>query len=579
MKQFHRLAAMALSISSLSAQTNVTILSEDFETGGGNLTNGNNGLDLTVVANPLPGGTGMVGQGDSAEVGTQWGALLANPNIIELPAAVEPGTSTFAISMMVYIPTGTTFTADDRMGVIVRWNSLQTSAASNYQRIDTFTPDTWQEISLTGTIPALDGNGNTVTQAYPIISFNDVNDDALAGVSAYVDDYKFEVSVSEDDPNFPLGTDLGYGDIDQNGGPHTKKLVLTNSGASQTLTITAAALSGTNADLFTLSTLALPLDILPGASETLEVTLDPGAELGPLTARLEFTSNDPTTPTISTFLSANSIEPFQGLELIVNGDFETGNAEGWREDNRFIYSEDVSRSGSGSGIYTMLAGQQWGEARQSAVAPSSDSAEQGTFDITPEMIGKNYFYSGWYYRPSTGGPADDDDVRLIIRWNGKNGFTNHTDGAKLVGSLPTDTWVRSTLSNVIPSVDLDGLPVTHATFLWSFQDVGANSMGTEIMYIDDMSLKVDVPIIEPVVDLIITNLSVDKTTNNVSFNYSASIGAEYAIDRSTQMLPSGQPGGWVEIDDPTADEALETFTDPGAAATSPLYFYRVRLIE
>ncbi len=575
MKHTPTIATFLLSAVSLLGQTNVSILSEDFETGGTALNTGNNGLDISIVPNPA--GAGMVCQGDSSETASQWGALQAIPKLVTLPAAAEPGTSTFTISMMVYIPTGTTFAADDRMGLIVRWNGLQSSANSTYPEINTFPLDTWTPVTLTGTIPALDGDGNSVTQAFPIISFNDRNDDAIAGVSAYIDDYNFEVSISEDDPNFPISTDLGFGDVDQNGGPHSKKLTLTNSGASETLTITAADSSGTNASLFTFSNLTLPLDLLPGESTELEVTLDPGAELGPLSASIAFTTNDPTTPMATTFITANSIEPFVGLEFIVNGDFETGNIEGWREDARFTYTEDVSRSGDGAGIYTMQAEQQWGEARQSAIA--SVSAEQGTFDITPEMIGKEYFYSGWYYRPSTGGPAEDDTVRLIVRWNGKNGPTNHTDGAKLVGSIPTDTWVRFTHRNVIPEFDLDNLPVTHMSALWSFQDVGSNSAGTEIMYIDDISFKVDVPIVQPTVDLAITNLLVDKTNNNVSFNYTATIGSEYSIERSTTLLPNGDPGGWVEIDDQMATAAVQTYTDLGAAATSPLYFYRVRLIE
>ena len=100
------------------------------------------------------------------------------------------------------------------------------------------------------------------------------------------------------------------------------------------------------------------------------------------------------------------------------------------------------------------------------------------------------------------------------------------------------------------------------------------------MYLDDLSFKVDVPFVETIIPLEITNLSIDLTNNFVSFDYSATPGVNYAVDRSTTMLPSGQPGGWLEIEETIlATVAVETFTDNGAPDGSPVYFYRVRLAE
>jgi hypothetical protein len=575
MKKTISLIALMASAGSLAAQSNVTILSEDFESGGNNLNRGNNALDLTLVPNPAAGGTGTVGQGDSGEVASQWGALNAVPQTIPLPAGAEPGVSTFTISMQVYIPSDSTFQDNDRMGVIVRWNGLQTSANSNYQEISTFARDTWETISVSGIIPAVDGNGNPVTEAFPIISFNDRDDDAATGVSAYIDDYSFEVSVSSDDPNFNTPAEFAFGEVDQNGGEVTREFLLTNGGATQTLTITEATLSGTNADLFSLSDLNLPLQIAPGESERLLITIDPGDNLGFLTADLDFTSTDPSTPMSTTVLRANSVEPFVGLELVMNGDFETGNLEGWREDNRFTWSDAQARSGTGSGSFTMAAGQQWGEARTN----NQFVPEIGSIEITPEMIGKDYAYSAWYFRPSTGGPADDDTVQVIFRWNGKNGATNHSYGLRNVGDIPTDLWTRAKGRNVIPALDLDGLPVTHVIPLWSFRDVGSNSAGTETMYLDDISIKVDVPFVVPAVTPTISNLVIDRENDIVSFEYVATPGREYRIERSTTMLPTGEPGGWLELDDPTATAEIESFSDTGALGTSSVFFYRVRLVE
>ncbi|MFT6182091.1 MAG: hypothetical protein ACI9NQ_000966 [Paracoccaceae bacterium] len=107
----------------------------------------------------------------------------------------------------------------------------------------------------------------------------------------------------------------------------------------------------------------------------------------------------------------------------------------------------------------------------------------------------------------------------------------------IVNNIPVDTWVRFTKTDIIPPTDNDGVAVTHFLPLWSFQDVGQNSAGGGLMYMDDISFKVDVPFEEPLADLIISNLFVDKTTNSVSFNYPATIGANYAIERSITLHP------------------------------------------
>lgn len=564
---------LALLSGILLAQNKTVIHGEDFETGGANFTSGNANMTFDIVADPDGAATqGMVGVGDLGIVRQRWGSITSTPNSITLPVGVEPGVSTFTASMKVFYPSDTTSTPPDRTGFILRWNGVNQQNSNIYYTKDDIPADTWTDLVLTDIIPATDANGAAVTSVTIIISFDDQNDDATAGTAVFIDDFSLEATVSADDPNLPVPGDFGFGEVDQNGGPIAMPLVLANSGTNNTLTVTAADLSGPSADLFSLSDVALPLDILPGESETLMISIDPGENLGLLTASLAIASNDPTTPNTTINLTATSVEPFIGKELIVNGDFETGNLEGWRQNARFNYSDAASRSGDGSGVFNLAGGAQWGEARTSIDNP--DPVE--SIPITEEMIGKNYFYSAWYYRPSTGGPAENDTVQAIFRWNSKNPG-NHTDGQKTVGSLPTDSWVRFTHSGIIPATDNDGLPVTHFVPLWSFQDVGSNATGGEIMYMDDISFKVDVPFIEPIAPLEITNLVVDTTNNLVTFNYNASIGANYAIDRSTTMLPSGQPGGWLEIEESiTADEAIETYTDNGAPATSEVYFYRVR---
>ena len=81
-------------------------------------------------------------------------------------------------------------------------------------------------------------------------------------------------------------------------------------------------------------------------------------------------------------------------------------------------------------------------------------------------------------------------------------------------------------------------------------------------------------------DLIITEIAVDPTNDNVSFNFQAKVGEVYIVERSTSLLPTGQPGGWLEIEDfLEAESEIQSFTDFGAASGNEKYFYRVRVAE
>ena len=574
-----------LSAASLLGQTMVTIHSEDFESGGGNLNGGNVSMtSFAVAVDPADAGNN-VGAGNVGGGNAQWGAVNTLPQRIDLPSAAEPGVSTFKVSMQVYIPSGTTFATGvdgaDRMGLILRWNGVQTGASAQYLGFDTFTTDTWQLFELTGTIPNTDDQGAAVTTVLPIISFNDRANDAVDGIAAYIDDYKIEVSVSADDPNLPVGTEFSFGDVEQNGGPATEEIILSNSGAAQDLIITAATLTGTNADLFSLEALTFPITLAPGAEQAVQLTFDPGAEIGFLSAALAIESNDASTGTISINLSANSAEPFDGREFILNGDFEelaeeNGALVSWRNNNRFGPSTDYARSGTGSAVFNLAGMNQWGEARVERL----NSDPNDSITITPDMYGKDYAYSAWYLRPSVNGMGEEDVCRTIFRWNGLNGPTNHTHGLFTVGSVPEDLWFRVSGTGMIPEVDLDGNPVTFLTILWSHQDVNSDAVGGELNYIDDVSLKIDAPIIEPSGELAITSILHDIQNDLVTITYDATANVTYAIDRSIGLTVNGEPDGWEELSDSeTADSTTRTYTDFGAPGTSTKFFYRVRVPE
>lgn len=568
------------SILPLLGQGTVVLYEENFETEGANLNGGNNGVSRIDVADPAAGGV----QGTVAEIDlsgeNQWGELNAAPTpVLNLPAATEPGVSEFTMKMKIYIPTDTTFATSeggpDRVGLIIRWNNLQSTNISNFIDWDLVTPDTWEDLVVTGVIPSIDNDGNTITRMRPILSFHDRNDNAGEGTAVYIDDFRIEVGVSADDPNFSHLSDLNFGQVDQNGGPITQIIPLTNAGETKTLTFTEITLGGTNADLFTVSDVTLPLDVAPGERVDLAVTIDPGDGLGFFNAKVDFVTNDPSTPNLTTNMIAESVEPFVGKELIINGDFETG-FTGWRQNDRFNPTTEQFRSGGNAAVFNLAGGAEWGEARVEQL----NNEIPDSIPITEEMIGKDFEYTAWYYWPSENGMAPTDSISTIFRWNAQNNEATPLGRFNQLEGLPRDTWFRVRGSGQIPAQGGDGEATTGVTILWSFRDVDSDAPGGELMYIDDISFKVDVPFDLPPFNLKITNLVHDTENDVVTFDYTTRPGTNYAVDRSTGLNEIGQPDGWIELSDSElADADMGTYTDSGAPSGGSKYFYRVRVAE
>ncbi|MDB0057168.1 hypothetical protein N9F36_08730, partial [Akkermansiaceae bacterium] len=123
-------------------------------------------------------------------------------------------------------------------------------------------------------------------------------------------------------------------------------------------------------------------------------------------------------------------------------------------------------------------------------------------------------------------------------------------------------------------------PVTHLTILWSYQDVNADAAGGELMYLDDVTFKIDAPLIEPEGDPVITSILHDLENDIVTLTYEGTANVTFAIDRSTGLTAEGKPTGWMELsDNETADSTTRTYTDFGAPSTSTKFFYRVRVPE
>ena len=535
---------------------------EDFDNApesGNGLNAGNGNVSLTATAgDPTDSGRGNVGSADISP-GGRWGEVRTQTEDIAIPVESVPGTDTFTVTLDVYIPGDTTYAATDRLGIILRWNGSNTNNNQIFRPWDSFTADTWETITLNGTLPQNGGDGAPLASVLPIISFDDNPSDAAAGVAAHIDNFRLEVSTADDDPNLAVPVALNFGEVIEGEGEGTRILQLRNSGANNTLTISGATLSGADSASFSFPAGTFPLDISPGSAEEIAFTFSPSGGSRAYSANLELASNDQNDPTLDIPLSGTVLPPFNGEELIINGDFELGSLVGWRDDARFNYVTDPTRSGTGAAEFNLAGGAQWGEARLDTTSPPALADDPQALAINEEMIGKEYEYSAWYYRPSENGMAPDDTVRLLLRWNKNN--TNSTGiDIRTVGDIPVNTWTEVTGRGIIPEVGGDGLPTTSVVPLWSFQDVGSNATGSEVIYIDDVSLKIEAPPAPPRV--VITDISQDG--ENITISWESETGMSYRI-RSELDLAASEPSTWLTfgaLEDIAATPPVNTATFP-----------------
>ena len=573
-----------INLSGKVGEAGVIVLIEDNFDNIRGLGDGNNAGKLTIVPDPADSGRGNVGSiniGDPSGT-SPWGEVRAPwPGSLDIPAETVPGQESFDMQIDLYIPSDTTFnTADgpDRFNMIIRWNGINQGAKNQKWEWDSLEADKWHTLNMSGVLAEVDTEGNPLQTIIPILSFYDKTNDAEPGIAAYIDNFKLKVTTPDEDPNLAVSAFLDYGELTQGEGPFTKKLEIINSGSTKDLNISSAAFLGPNKEYFSFADDTFPLKVGPSESVNLDLTFDPGVSLGLFEATITLESDDESNPEVIINLNGSVVAPFKGEELVINGDFESGDLTAWRDNARFNYTSETVRTGEGAGEFNLLAGQQWGEARLAAPSPPALADNPQAIEVTPEMIGKAYEYSAWYYRPSEGGMAPDDTIRMILRWNGiTQGARTHA--ITKVGDIPVDTWFQVRAKGEIPELANDGEPVISMLPIWSFQDVGSNSVGGELMYIDDVSLKISSPAgPDP---LRITGFEIDNDQDEIRVSWNAVLGALYAVDRSTALAGENLAEGfWEELDDSiVAEDESSTFIDEGATSLGESrLFYRVRLI-
>ncbi|MDA7508756.1 choice-of-anchor D domain-containing protein [Akkermansiaceae bacterium] len=415
----------------------------------------------------------------------------------------------------------------------------------------------------------------------------------------------------EDDPNISAANALNFGDIKVGGETATETIVFTNTGQAQNLVISELTLGGERPDAFSLNAPDLPLVIAPGAEAQIELSVTPGDIEESVSAELIVTSNDTSDGEIIVRFGARFFVPFGNEGTLwfvgVDDDGQDGDGNASLNDPAFFNGVDFFASGVQESGEDILPGN-----------PANTGGAGNNRDVDDD-----YYFAGSYNTVVDGGdytPVGDVDVnesyfdRALT--NGDPNMRWHFNVPRTVG--PNDAFTFTVdfynLNESDPTVEsgydltffVDGKQIGEmqphsevdfsAAQSWDFtlDDLGGTAeLGAGFdHYVEVRSTptgssrwasldyaKVDI-IAGANQDLIITELSVDPDNNNVTFSFQAKVGLIYAVDRSTTLRSSGEPGGWLEINDSlVAQSEIQSFTDPGAAADNAKFFYRVRVAE
>jgi hypothetical protein len=417
--------------------------------------------------------------------------------------------------------------------------------------------------------------------------------------------------IVEDDPNISVATAVDFGDIKVGGEAATETIVFTNSGLTQNLVITDLTLAGVNPDSFSIDAPALPITVRPGAESQIEVTVTPGAIEGSLSSTLTVTSNDSSDGAKVVFLTARMFVPFadEGTLWYVGTDDNTqdGNGDASLNDPAFFngvdfFSSGVQESGedilpgnpantggtgnardidddfyfAGSyntvvdgGDYTPVGIVATNERYYDRALTNGDPNMRWHFNL-PDTVGRNdnFTFTIDFYSLDDDGAAEESGYDL----------TFFVDGEQIGEMQPhSETDLDAAQSWDFTLDDLGGVGELGPGFDHYVEVRSQGTGNSRWASLDYAKLNIDAGANS---DLVITEISVDSQTNDVTFSFQAKVGRVYVVERSTTMLPTGEPGGWLEIDDYLeAESEIQSFTDSGAAAGSEKFFYRVRVTD
>ena len=431
-----------------------------------------------------------------------------------------------------------------------------------------------------------------------------------------LDFVQLEVSsdpIVEDDPNIAVAPAVNFGNLPIGSEASTETIVFSNAGLTQDLVITELTLGGDNPDLFSITNApALPITIPPGTDTQIEVDFTPSAIEQSVSATLTATSNDTTEVTQNVFLAARTFVPFSdegtlwfvgtdddgqdgegdtnfndpaffnGTDFFVSGVQENGTQDlpgnpanvggpsgGERDIDDDFYFAGVYNTVVDGGDYTPVGIVAANERYYDRALTTGDPNMRWHFNV-PDTVGPNdaFTFTIDYYS------LDDASAPEVSGFD----LTFFVDGQQIGDMQPhTDDNLAAAQSWDFTLDDLGGVAELGPGFD-HYVEVRSQSTGSaRWANLDYVKLDITPGAIR---DLIITEIAVDPTNDNVTFNFQAKVGEVYVVERSTSLLPTGQPGGWLEIEDfLEAESEIQSFTDFGAASGNEKYFYRVRVAE
>lgn len=572
---FVAILAIAFVCMSPSQGEEVLVIQEDFESGVvEELTFAPNAnAMLSITDDPAGGDRGQVGVIDLTG-GAQWGALWSSPDLrVPLaPLGISPGVDTYVMKADFYLPEDTTMVDPDTLGVIARWvDETETgkTEVGNNQPISAHPVAEWFTMEVSGPIPGAIPDG-VVTHLRPIISFRDQDDDA-GPAAVYVDNIEVIAMTSGEDPNLnvsqasPFSTYTGLS-------ARTGTLGLSNSGISETLTISEATLQGADKDHFNVMT-EIPLELPPGEVRSIDIRFIPGKGAGSYNAELVLTSNDESDPNITISLSALIIGD-TGAELIINGNFEAGSISGFSSGQSFKTITDPVHSGEFAAVYEFAGGLQWGSVNLDQPPPlSPEDGPTNHIRITEDMWEQEWFFSGWFSKPEENAISDEDAAQFIIRWNGvqpdAGPFT-----AVMGSALQPGEWTEYTETGIVPTEwpPDSGEPVTEAYLIFSFRDLNSDAKGGEQIYVDDWSFNIGGIALDPLPGPIqITRVAFDEAQRAITTTWTSGPNEWFEVATSTDLQ------NWTVLADAVgSSQAIETtsYTDTDLGE-DPVRYYRI----
>lgn len=391
-----------------------------------------------------------------------------------------------------------------------------------------------------------------------------------------------DVQLLPDDPNLAVSLDNPFegSQLSVADAPVTADITVENTGTANTLTIAdTSAITGDDAASYSILT-ALPLDLAPGASATIQIQLDPAGDARTSVASLDLASNDTSSAIISIPLSSTIL----GADgnLLVNGDFEADPSSpvSWTSDS-----------------VTIAEG----------IAPgSTNSASVGAGGIVrQEVLGEADWYLECYFQSID---TFDRAFNLIVNAPGGNinlRFQGTSDGADQTWNLFDNSNVGDSWGDALalPAVQpgavyrirvsgkgWDGIAPTYdielsapnststaasLTGLTRYQNATPSGAPNQIRLsaefgsspgyiVDDVVFKNGIA--PPAGPPVITSFTYDANAQSATIIFDAQIGTQYYLFASEDLV------NWQEVSDEVASSASQSFTETGVSSSKRFYY-------